>query len=359
MDDHEQTRLAGQDASAFVRPYSPSWVDRLTDWVDGLPWPGWVCYVGLWLLLLLAVTLAHWADGSYPVGTLYPLHLVLAATTPYALALIHHLDGVAGSALVKFRPALDISDEEYDALSYRLTTLPSRSTLVASVVVIGVVILSLVLPPDSWWRPAARHTSELARGVDIGLTLIMWWTVGAFVYHTVHQLRLVSRIYSEYTHINLFSLIPLYAFSELSALTAVGLLVPLYAWFLVIPDTFGKTGNVILAIVGTSMAGLIFVWPLLGIHRLLSDEKERLLAESAQQFEAARHELHTRMRSGEYGDIEGLVKGMDGLDLDYKAVNRISTWPWAPDTVRWLIAALLFPLIVWFSQWVLQRTLGP
>ena len=173
MDDKYEHAMPEHDMPAGVRPYAPSWVDQLTDWIDRLPQPGWVYYLVLWLLLLLVVTVPHWADGSYPVWTVYPLHLVLAATTPYALALMHHLDGVAGSALVKFRPALDISDKEYAALSYQLTTLPARPTIVVSILIIGVVILALVLPPESWWRPVALRTSELARSIDIVLTLVM------------------------------------------------------------------------------------------------------------------------------------------------------------------------------------------
>ncbi len=357
MDDTDRPR-SHEGVETGWTPYPPSWVDQLTDWIDRLPLPGWMTYMAVWLVLVSVVTVVHWADGSYPVGTVHPLHLVLAATTPYALALIYHLDGVASDALVRFRPALDISDDDYAALGYQLTNLPGRKTVIASLVTIAVVLLSLILPPDSWWRPAALRTTNLARGIDLALTVLMWWTTGAFIYHTAHQLRLVSRIYSEYTRVSLFGLIPLYAFSVLSARTAVGILIPLYAWFLAIPDTFGRTGNVILAIVGNGLAGLIFVWPLLGVHRLLDDEKERLQAETAQRYEAARAELHRRLDRGELDDIEKLIKGMDGLEIDHKVLSRISTWPWAPDTPRWLVAALLFPLIVWVSQWLMQRLLG-
>jgi hypothetical protein len=186
----------------------------------------------------------------------------------------------------------------------------------------------------------------------------MWWVVGAFAYHTLHQLRLVSRIYARHTRINLFSQIPLYAFSDLSARTTLGLLLALYAWYAILPDTFARTGNIISAIAASGIAGLIFVWPLLGIHRLLVDEKERLLAESARRLEMAITELQARFDSGQLDGMESLVKGMEGLEINHKAVSRISTWPWSPETPRGLVAALLFPLIVWLGQWLLQRFLG-
>jgi hypothetical protein len=30
------------EAGGAVLPYAPSWVDRMTDWVDRLPGPSWV-----------------------------------------------------------------------------------------------------------------------------------------------------------------------------------------------------------------------------------------------------------------------------------------------------------------------------
>ena len=33
--------------------------------------------------------------------------------------------------------------------------------------------------------------------------LIAWWIVGAFFYHTIHQLRLINRIHTEHTPVDL------------------------------------------------------------------------------------------------------------------------------------------------------------
>ena len=341
-----------------ARLYPPSWVDQLTDRIDLLPVPNWAFYLALWLLLFSVVTLIHWYDGSYPSGVFYPFHLVLTGTIPYIIALIHFLDRQAERALLNFRPALNISDSEYIALRYQLTTLPRNSTLAASLIGIGLAALILILAPEAWRRPAAFTASSLSTGFTIIITVLMWWVISAFAYHTLHQLRLVSDIYARFTRINLFRLIPLYAFSGLSARTTLGLLLPLYAWYVVLPDTFSRTGNVISAVVANIIAGLIFVWPLLGIHRLLVAEKERLLAENAAQQEAAIAELHARMASSQLAGVDSLVKGMEGLEINHKVVSRISTWPWPTETVRGLVAALLFPLIVWFGQWLLQRILG-
>jgi hypothetical protein len=45
---------------------------------------------------------------------------------------------------------------------------------------------------------------------------------------------------------------------------------------------------------------------------------------------------------------EALVRERDVLD-------KIPTWPWQPDTIRWLGTALLLPIIVWTITRVLER----
>jgi hypothetical protein len=357
MDNKVEFQDAERAQTSEPSLYSPSWIDRFTDWVDRLPLPSWVFYLAFWLVLLAAVTLIHWQDGSYPVGSFYPFHLVLTATIPYTMVFIRYLDKCAVRALVKFRPALDVSDAEYAQLRDQLTTLPPRETVLASLIGVGLAALALILAPESWSRPTAFVTSNESVGFTIVLTVLMWWVVGAFAYHTLHQLRLVSHIFARYTRINLFRQIPLYAFSDLSARTTLGLLLAVYAWYIVLPDTFSRSGNVISAVIVNGIAGLIFVWPLRGIHRLLAEEKERLLGENAQRLEAATAELLARVDNRQLDGIESLVKGMEGLEINHKAISRISTWPWAPETPRGLVAALLFPLIVYLGQWLLQRLL--
>ncbi len=358
MDGKAELQEAEGAYTGEPKRYSPSWIDQFTGWVDHLPLPNWLSYLLLWLLLFSVETLIHWQDGSYPPGTIYPVHLVLTGTIPYTFALVHFLDKCAEGALFKFRPTLHVTALEYNELRYQLTTLPQRQTVLASLIGVIIAALTLSLAPADWRRPAAFTASSLSMGFNIVLTVVLWGIVGAFIYHTLHQLRLVNHIYARYTQINLFRLIPLYAFSDLSARTSIGLLLPLYAWYLVLPNTFDRTGNVISAVIVNGIAVLVFVWPLLGIHRLLVDEKEKLVAESAQRLEAAITDLYTRMDNGKLEGIDLLVKGMEGLEINHKAVSRISTWPWAAETPRTLIAALLFPLIVWLGQWFLQRILS-
>ena len=35
---------------SFAPPYAPSWLNRFTDWVERLPVPAWVFYLGAWVV---------------------------------------------------------------------------------------------------------------------------------------------------------------------------------------------------------------------------------------------------------------------------------------------------------------------
>jgi hypothetical protein len=125
-----------------IHPYPPSWVDRLTDWVQRLPGPAWLFYLGVGLVLVLIRTIVAWSDGSYPVGTFAPAHLYTAGAGVLILFVIHYLDDRAGAALADFRPVLNVDDAGYERLRYQLTTMPARPVLLWSL--LGFVVGCLV-----------------------------------------------------------------------------------------------------------------------------------------------------------------------------------------------------------------------
>ena len=61
---------------------------------------------------------------------------------------------------------------------------------------------------------------------------ILFWNL---IYHTVHQLRIVNLIYTRHAKIDLFNLSPLYAFSRLTACTALTTVFIAYLWLATYP----------------------------------------------------------------------------------------------------------------------------
>ncbi len=346
------------ESQTNLRPYPPSWVDLLTDWVDRHHGPYWLYYFGLGLIVLLVQVIILWIEGASPTDNLGFGQVYLAAAMAYMLALIHFLDNRAGVALETMRPALKTGDQEYQAKFYRLTTLPPFPTLLASLATLAFVFLTEAISEP--YRLEALATFPLSANLLRIFYLICWMVFGAFLYHTLHQLRVINHIYTKYTSIDLFRVKPLYAFSNLAALTAGSLAMISYGWLLVNPwidrtDPLVLTPMFILLL----FAVITFVWPQTGVHRLQVAEKERLLDEAAQRFKASIDELHKKMDAGALEGMADLNMAMASLEIELKALRKIPTWPWEPEAVQLLITALALPLGLWLIQLILQRTLSP
>ncbi len=168
---------------------------------------------------------------------------------------------------------------------------------------------------------------------------------------------MVSRIY-QHTRVDVYQLGPLYAFSALSARTAVGLAIVMYLPAYISRGFESYAIWTIVRIFVAAIVALTFLWPLLGIHSLLAKEKHRMLGENARQLKTTYRELHQSIENSEPAGIESTAKAIGGLESEQKTLRAVSTWPWQPETPRAVVAAILIPVVIWLIQWVLQRVLG-
>jgi hypothetical protein len=204
--------------------------------------------------------------------------------------------------------------------------------------------------------------APLSGALDTIMSILLAWVVGVFIYHTIWQLRLMQRIYTDHTQVHLFEAGPLYAFSRLTARTATGLVLLAYVEIPVLPEEWrthpGYGGlahyGLILGII--VVAVVTFVWPLLGVHQLLAAEKEQRQTALAQRMDAAISELQRPLEASELGPVEVTRRkeALDTLVLAVNEVQKISTWPWRTGTVGGLVTTILLPLLLWF----ITRLLG-
>jgi hypothetical protein len=319
--------------------------------VERLPVSPWLFYLALWLTILVPYALVKWRDGS----PLTELHALWSGTGVIILALIHYLNRTAAATLAEFRPVLVADENEYQALRYRLTTLPSRWALWPSIVV-GLLAGAEMLADQERFRLYGMNSSPLALSIEVAFNVFLWMAVTLLFVHTIHQLRLVSAIHRQHTRVNLFQLGPLYAFSRLTARTALAISGMHAAWFLaqlaegpLQPVTPTMTVGLALLVV------IAFVWPLLGARTQIAREKQRLLAEIAQRLEAAYSELDRRLDRGELGDTPALKSAIETLAARHAQVARVSAWPWSVETLRTVLAALSLPLLIWVIERLIDR----
>lgn len=354
----EPSKAGDAKSESRSRPYPPSWVNYLTGWVARHRWPSWYFYLGLWLVLVIIQVAVLWMEGAYSIGTIFPAQFFIPGMISLFLGMTHFLDRRAVAALETLRPALTASEEEVNQLRYQLTMLPALPTLLASIAAICFIFLLGQITGETESSIEALAASPIAANFLFVVYWIGWWVFGAFVYHTIHQLRVVNRIYTQHTRINLFRLRPLYAFSSIAAITAVTLAIATYGWTALNPDNLSDPISIAVILLITILALAVFAWPLLGIHRLLSEEKGRLQDECSDRLEDAIAELHRRMDSGDLEGMDTLNLAMASLVIEKEALDAIPTWPWQPETLRLVITALALPLGLWIIQYVLQLVLG-
>jgi hypothetical protein len=180
---------------------------------------------------------------------------------------------------------------------------------------------------------------------------------GLYAYHAVRQLRLVTSLYAGRAHVDIHNAMPLYAFSTLSAHTAIGMLLVLSGAVLFTPAGL-VDGWLVGSVVFGALAVATFLLPLSGLHRHLAEVKEKELQDNTRRWQASTAELYRRVDRGDWDGADRLNATLTALERGRTAIERVPTWPWRPETLRGLVAALLLPVSIWLIQYGLARLLG-
>lgn len=342
-------------------PYGPSWVDQLLRAVANFPGPAWLFYLIGILSTLFVSHSVRWIDGSLPAGSVDILRIAEASLVVLFPAVQQYLNHTARAALAGFRSALDLSEVQFEALEYRLTTVPRRSGGMIGAIGAAVGLLSLLSNPLGFGNSA--RTSLVAIILSLFFATLTTAFAAVFIYHTLRQLRLVSAVHRMAGQINLFQLAPVYSFSTLTARTGIAIiLINSFGYvfvFFASASGGGMTGIYVLFMAFMFLVALAcFSLPLNSMHDRLSDEKRRALAEVNRRLEATLQTVHDRLDKGEFQALEQLDRAVAMLISERKLLAEVSTWPWRPETLRGFISSLALPIILYIVTALLGRIIG-
>jgi hypothetical protein len=346
-------------------PYGPSWVDRLTAWIERLPAPTWLVYLLIalpWALVFVGVQ--AW-QGAYRAKGFYGWHIFVAVQPFYGVFALHYLDRVADKAVHRFHSTMKADQIEFDSALYRLTMLPASQAIIAAILGGLFAAIQVVIGGDVETTVAFVHVASTSISVlfhDINI-VVAWAGYGVLIYHAYHQLRTINWLYTSKAMIDPFRPEPLYALSEITSRTAVLILAAIYGWLEV--ATGGSFANLpsqpifyLTSALLISLGLLVFIWPLWGAHRLLEDAKDVAIEGNARGYKAAVEELHRTVLEKRLPEIGIWQKALAGLDLERRQLDRLPTWPWSPGAFRNVLVALVLPVVVWIVQYGLQQLLG-
>jgi hypothetical protein len=335
-------------------PYRASWVDRLIALIAALPGPTWVPYAIVSFVVGLAVHVTAWIDGLLAPGD-FDLYLgSLAIYVIASLAAIHVLDGRATQAWATFRPVTSLTEEQAERILFELTTLPARSVL--SWTAAGFIV-AIITSAAGYGQPLDLEGEPITFLVATVVGAFAYMTGAVLVYHTIRQLRLISRLPGYVERIDLLDAGPLHAFSVVTALTGGFFVVAAYFSVVTDPTTFT---NPAVAAVNASvlvLAVACFVLPLSGMQRRIAVEKARRLSAVSHRLDAALRDLARRNDAGDLSDADAVHSNITSLLAERELIARTTTWPWSTGTLRGFSTAVLLPVVLWLVFRVLEQVL--
>jgi hypothetical protein len=343
-----------QDSKQHVRPYTPSWLDRFTDWIEGLPGRSWIAYLILFLLLGLQNQIAAWIFGTLPVGE-FDIYLFLYHLFTFEILFFSKfLDKDAERALKEFRPVLDSPDDVFSRILFEFTNLPARPVFVLTILG-GLFGSYYAYSLEINIMKEFQLTFYTAYGF-IAFAIPMSLMV-IFCYRIVRQLQNVSRLTSTIPKIDLFNLDPIYALSSHTAKTGLIFLFLIYTNIWVNPESIQLPTAIISITVISILSFLAFIVPLMGINRRLVKEKRGMRREVNHRLKMAFVQADRDFNNLELGEMDELEKTVAIFERQKEFVEKLPTWPWQPATLRGFLSAVTLPLIIWIVQEIVKSTL--
>jgi len=341
-------------------PFTPSWLDHLQDWIEGLPIPSGAIYLFAAVVLSLLMHVPRWLDESLPPGTLEVNQLTAAIFPVYFFALIHYLNSTARRALANFRPLLDLKAPDYASYEYTLSKMPRRLGYLAVLIGAFIGALSFFSSPDAWGvRPGFSALSRAslllgALAVQIGAT---YW-----IFQAIRQARTIDRIHRITKRVNVFHRDPVYSFSSLTLRSAGGFLLATYSYLFIafylglaaIPSAVDAV--TIGFAIALSLA--IFFLPLSRMHGLLEAEKKRLLLETGERYARLVDRFSREVDKGKFTDLDSTARAIATLASQRELLAKVSPWPWRPETLRSLLTTVALPVILYLASRLVGRLLG-
>ena len=210
-------------------------------------------------------------------------------------------------------------------MQQQIVAMPPRLTLVSSFagMLLGLVAVILARISSACCLSSLHVHGGAARTFVEAWLLLTWFVFGALFIHTVHQLRTVNFIYVRHTIIDLDYYQPLFHFSRVSALTAVGLVFIAYAWYAAVPGLLLEPMGLAFGALFPAFAVAAFMWPLIGIHNLMVEAKGRALLENASVLKEVRDLLFDHAKERALGGAGELNNALSAIRKEREALLQV------------------------------------
>lgn len=337
--------------------YAPSIIDRLTVWVASRVRQPVLAYVAAAAVLAAVMTGIEWLSGAYPVGMVRLAHLEIAAVGPLWLWLIGTFNVAGDRAVTRLRPILALDDAGVEALRLRLTALPFGPTLLLCVISAAASAARTILDPSSLAR-IGLSTRPLSEGVMVAILIALSFVGITFVLKLLWSAWQVHRLSTHFVRVDLARVNLLYGLAGLTGRMAVSLALSIAAFVAASPQSFAEVYGSISGISAVVVSAIVFVVPLIGVHDQLVLAKTEAIDTAQAQFFALGERLHRVVEADDLPSMDPINKAVGAAEIELRGLRAIPTWPWLPETFRWVVGALMFPIVLFVAQYLLSQMLA-
>lgn len=334
-----------------------SWAERLADAIAGGPLPDWVVYGTVATVFFVVLAASELALGGSLTLPLAAIFTVLAFGIVSGVWLVGAFDRAARRAVRAAAPLLPGGDARARELEGQIRGMSPWLPLAVGAVIAGGTFVRISLDPAQLGRIGLDPRMPMA-WIEGLATALFGFSGAAYGLKVLHLGWHVHRITSREIRVDPWNVGPLLAFSTLTAAMAASIAIGLAAFYAVTPNSFSDPVGLASGIFAIALAAGVFVLPLVGVHTRLVEAKQALAGEAAREMESAIATLRRALAAGDLAAMDPLNKAIGALATAQDVIARIQTWPWQPETFRWVVGALMFPIVLFVLQFAISRTLG-
>jgi len=345
-----------EEAGGSLPRWKLSWVDQLQAALGRAPFPWWLplCILPIVLISLESYLLVREA-GPQALAWPIPLALtVIYAIFPfYVFGFLYFVDERARIAIQRLRPLLE-KEWELDSLSFTLSNMPFRPTILASLAGFGYFLALRSVAEQFTGDIVLSGTTQVTRWVRLSEGALLYTLIGVITYHTIRQLIIINRIYSRHVHIDLLNQTPLYELARIPVYTALSLVIPISLILMALPRVPSDPVSISLLMSTLTFTTVIVIAPIYRVHLVLDDEKVKRQNLNSNLTDDLLARFRKEVASNAYEGASGIRTSLEILKLERDIIHSAPTWPWPAGSMRTVVAALLFPTAIWLIQQILQ-----
>ncbi len=332
--------------------YTPSWIHKFFNWIDRLPGPYWLFYIGIVAITGLLNHIVAWYKHVLDLGEINWFFAFTGFFLAYYLFVLDINFRVAKESVVEFLTKANEPEDKSDRILYEFTHLPAKESIAVFLfgAILGIIMALNELPTAKELNYAFPELEVIIFSLSVGVIFID-------VYVLIRSAQLIQRIFNSLEKVDVYDLNSIYAMSKYSALY-IGLSIPpSYLIFVLTPTLVEAMPYIVLtiSIIAWFLVLMIFWLPLRYVNRKLVFEKRRLLKDVNLRIKNTFELIHSEIDAHDYTDIGKLRDVIDSLKKEKEFIDSISTWPWKTATITGLLSAIVIPLLIGLLSEILSK----